>query len=183
MINIHTQPLDTVPAFIADSCAELCHADSEMQAMFRDIAEGTSHRMGIVAYAWLDADEEIDVIGWATVTLWQVGDEERVQLQVFVAPAYRRKGLAFSLCVCLTHDMPHSTSSARLCVFSDEVFRIAKRLGWHARQYRSVDDGWIGVAETDGRDIGAGADEAGLHVAAPEVRSVPLASEQAGEET
>lgn len=151
--------------------------------MFYDISEGSSTRMGLVAYAWLDAEDEIEVVGWATITLWQVGDEERVQLQVYVAPAYRRKWLATALCACLTHDMPHSTTSARLCVFSPEVMQIARKLGWHARQYRSVDDGWIGVAETDGRDIGAGADEAGLHADAPEVRSVPLASEQAGEES
>jgi hypothetical protein len=183
MINIHCMPLDCMPAYIASACADLCHSDSEMQSMFNDISEDSSTRMGLVAYAWLDDEDEVEVVGWATITLWQVADEERVQLQVSVAPAYRRKGVATALCACLTHDMPHATTSARLCVYSDEVMRIARKFGWHARQYRSVDDGWIGVADTDGRDIGTGADEERLHADAPEVRSVPLASEQAGEET
>lgn len=182
MINIHTQPLVTVPDFIADGCADLCHDGSEMQGMFDDIAHGVYDRIGVMAYAWMESDADIpDIVGWATVTEWLVGDEIRVQLQVAVAEPYRRKGLATALCVCLTHDMPNATTSSRLCVFSDEVMRIARKLGWHARQYRSVDDGWIGVAETDGRDIGTGPDQERLHADAPEVRSVPLASEQAGE--
>jgi GNAT superfamily N-acetyltransferase len=162
VINIHAITAEQMPAHIAEVCTGLCWPDSEMQRLFNRIAEGElsdSERHWMIAYAWLAPgdDDQIVVAGWASVTEWRVGDTVRMQVQTFVAGPYRRKGIATAMLVCLTHDMPTDTSP--VAVFSDEVMRIARRLGWKAEQYKSVDDGWIGVATTEGRCCGRGSDE------------------------
>ena len=122
----------------------------------------------------------VGVVGWASATDWQVGDETRRQIQVFVAQHYRSQGIGFALCACLGKEA--TRDKGNLCVFSPEALRIAARLGWKATQYTHVDDGWIGVATTDGRVIGE-PNAAGLHAPASEVRDLPLAREQDGEAT
>lgn len=175
-INIHPQ--------VAEQCAtRLCHEDSEMQGVFRRISLlslSERERSWMIAYAWQSSEDEIQhVIGWVSVTEWDVGDETRIQVQGYVDKDFRECGIASALVSCLCHDMP--VSKLPVAVFSQEFFSIARRFGWKATRYRYAHDGWLGVETTDGRRIGAGADEAGLHVDAPKVCGVPLASDEAGE--
>lgn len=187
MWNIHAMVAARVPSVVASQCAEqLCWEDSEMQRFFRRII---SHSLTVAERNWMMAfatetqldllDDELSVIGWVSVTEWLVGDEVRIQVQGFVHPEFRGKGLATAMVVCLCHDMPKSEKP--VAVFSDEFFRIASRMKWNAIHYRSTDDGWLGVRSTDGREIGTGSDAAGLHADAPEVRDLPLACDEMGE--
>lgn len=189
MLNIHTMIAARVPAVVAHHCAEqLCWEESEMQRFFRRIV---SHSLTVDERQWLVAycvetqqdflDDELSIVGWVTVTEWVVGDEVRIQVQGFIDPEWRGKGLATAMVACLCHDMPRTSNP--VAVFSDEFLHIAQRMKWNAVQYRSTDDGWIGVATTDGRVIGAGSDEERLHAPASEVRGVPLARDEEGEET
>jgi GNAT superfamily N-acetyltransferase len=155
MLSINAMPADEVPCFIAEQCRLLCNNGSESQGMFdrismRSLREGDYGAM--IAYAWKsdDLDGPI-VVAWACVSEWPVGDEVRIQAQGFVAPDYRRRGIALALCVCLTHDLP--LESLPVAVFSPEFFRIAKRLNWNATEYALVDDGWIGVGTVERREV------------------------------
>jgi GNAT superfamily N-acetyltransferase len=135
---------------------------------------------GTIAYAWLAATRDrpaIRVIGWASLTEWRVGNEVRPQVQMYVAPDHRQRGIATALCICLSAE---SSQDKPLCVFSDEAVAIARRLGWWAAQYKKVEDGWIGVGVVEGRVIGSGDHAGRVHDAAPEVRDLPLASAAEG---
>lgn len=185
MINITADIAINIHPHVAEQCASrLCHAESEMQGVFSRIALlslSERERSWMIAYAWQPHEDEVQhVIGWVSVTEWDVGDETRIQVQGYVDQDFRERGLANAMVACLCHDMP--TTRLPIAVFSKEFFAIALRLGWNATRYRYVTDGWLGVDTTDGRNIGAGADQAGLHVDAPEVRSMPLARDEAGEE-
>lgn len=187
MIQIHCTHAHNLPVFVAQQCAEeLCWPDSESQSLFNRIAGlGMSQRERhwMVGYAVIEPeqwdDDHYQVVGWVTVTEWVVGNETRIQVQGYVRRDMRRKGIASALVACVCHDMPKS--SLPVAVFSPEFFKIAQRRGWHATRYRSVDDGWIAVATTEGRGRGAGTDEAGVHASASEVRGVPLARDEEGQ--
>lgn len=189
MWNIHAMVAARVPSVVAHHCAEtLCWDESEMQQFFRRIVSHSltaDERQWMVAYCTETQhdllDDELSIIAWVTVSEWVVGDEVRIQVQGFVHPDFRGRGLATAMVVCLCNDMPKT--SRPIAVFSDEFLHIAQKMQWNAVQYRSTDDGWIGVATTDGRIIGAGADEERLHADAPEVRGVPLARPEEREAT
>ena len=177
-INIHPQ--------VAEQCADrLCHDESEMQGVFRRISLlslSDRERSWMIAYAWQPNEDEVQhVIGWVSVTEWDVGDETRIQVQGYVDRGFRERGLASAMVACVCHDMPKT--QLPVAVFSREFFAIAQRFGWNATRYKNVTDGWLGVATTDGRGITGRSDEAGLHADAPEVRGVPLARDEDGEET
>jgi GNAT superfamily N-acetyltransferase len=181
MIQIHTTTAVNLPGYAAEQCAgELCWDNSESQSLFRRICAGelTDRERGwMVGYAVIEPehwdDEDYRVVGWVSVTEWVVGDEERLQVQGYVRHDMRKQGIASALVACVCHRMP--TTNLPVAVFSPEFLRIAKRRGWNATQYKSVDDGWIAVASTQTPDTGAGPDSAGVHADAPEVRGVPLA--------
>ena len=182
MISIHSQRLADIPPAVAEECAELCHEGSEMEGVFLRLARGQivpSDEEGFVAYAWAGYAKHGQTVGWVSLTFWIVGNDKRPQVQVYVAVPYRSRSLATALCACL-HD--EATRHSLVCVFSDEALSIARRLGWRANQYRSVDDGWIGVGSTHGAFIGAGDDAAGLHAAASEVCDLPLAGGEEGQD-
>jgi GNAT superfamily N-acetyltransferase len=81
----------------------------------------------------------LDCIGWASATLW----DRTLCLQAFVAEDYRRMGLASALASALIVD-GHLTREMPLGVFSDEMVRIAQRLGFQdIQRYRRCDDGWL----------------------------------------
>lgn len=189
MIQIHATTVVNMPGFAAEQCAdELCWDNSESQALFRKISAGqvTDRERGwMVGYAVIEPerwdDDEYRVIGWVSVTEWTVGEETRLQVQGYVRREMRNQGIANALVACVCHDMPRT--QLPVAVFSTEFLHIAKRRGWNATQYRSVDDGWIAVASTQGGDSGAGPDDAGLHAPASEVRGLPLAGDPAGEAT
>lgn len=186
MLQITADIAFNVHPHVAEQCAaRLCHAESEMQGVFSRIALlslSQRERAWMIAYAWQPHEDDVQyVVGWVSVTEWDVGDETRIQVQGYVSEEFRERGVASALVACLCHDMP--AAKLPVAVFSKEFFAIAKRLGWKATRYRHAHDGWIGVETTDGRSIGAGADATGIHADAPEVRSVPLASHEAGEET
>jgi len=185
MYSIHSTYVADCPDSIAEQCRKLCHDDSEMQQLFGRIASGSVHeheRRWVIAYAWIGGNRSVvTVVGWASATDWFVANDTRRQVQVFVAKEHRGSGIGTALCACLGDLV--TKYSGPVCVFSPRAMAIAKRLGWKADQYKSTDDGWIGVGSTDGRRIGTGHDDAGLHAPAPEVRSVPLASDEAGEAT
>lgn len=189
MLTIQAMVAARVPSVIAHHCAEqLCHEGSEMQRLFRRII---SHSLTVDERNWMIAfcteapadllDDELCVVGWASVTEWHADGQVRMQLQGFVSPPFRDRGIATAMCVCLCHDMPCSPNP--VAVFSDEFLCVARRLHMNAVQYKSVDDGWIGVAAIDGRRSRAGANEGGVHAAPPEVRSVPLALNEIREAT
>jgi hypothetical protein len=186
MIQITAEAAINIHPHVAEQCAErLCHEESEMQGVFNRISLlslSPRERSWMIAYAWQPHEDEVQhVIGWVSVTEWDVGDETRIQVQGYVGPAFRERGLASAMVACLCHDMPKT--KLPVAVFSAEFFRIAQRLGWDATRYRYAHDGWLGVSTTDGTRITGGSDAAGLHADAPAVRGVPLAREQAGEET
>jgi GNAT superfamily N-acetyltransferase len=186
MINITADIAVNIHPHVAEQCAaRLCHDESEMQGVFNRIALlslSERERSWMIAYAWQPHEDEVQhVVGWVSVTEWDVGDETRIQVQGYVDPAFRERGLASAMVACLCHDMPKT--QLPVAVFSREFFAIAHRFGWNATRYKHVTDGWLGVATTDGRGIAGRADEAGLHAHAPEVRSLPLARDEAGEET
>ena len=175
MICILTEQMFTVPSFIASQCIKLCHEDSEMQQLFKRIATqrvAESDRDCILSYAWKETHKGLRVVGWVSLTYWEVGNERRPQVQMYVAMQYRSRSLAHAMCACMHEEV---TKHSLVCVFSDYALNIARRLGWRANQYKAVDDGWIGVGSTDGEFIGTGADSAGLHATAPEVCNLPLA--------
>ena len=166
----------------------LCWEGSEMQHLFERMIQ---HSLTVTERGWRIAfarvqpgyfDDEFEVVGWASLTEWKVGDEVRLQAQGFVDEKHRGKGIATAMVVALCHDLPMHQSVA---VFSPEFFSIAKRLGWIATRYKHVEDGWIAVESTtvEGGDSGRGSDAGGIHAHAPEVRSMPLAGEQTGEAT
>ena len=182
MISIHSLRVADLSEYVAEECRFLCHRDSEMQSLFDRVPWDLEPHEGewVVSYAYVNGARGATVIGWASATDWFVGRETRRQVQIYVSKHYRRQGIGSALCACLgrvaTKDKGH------ICVFSPEALRIAARLGWQATQYTHVDDGWIGVATTDGRVIGE-SNAAGLHAPASEVRDLPLAREQDGEAT
>lgn len=186
MIQIHTCIAHQVPIWVAQQCAEsLCWDESESQALFQRIARmelPERERGWMIGYAVIEGrdwyDDEDEVVGWVTVTEWVVGQETRIQVQGYVRRDMRQQGIASALVACLCHDMPKS--SLPVAVFSKEFFRIAQRRGWRATQYKSVDDGWIAVATTEGRDCGGGSDTGGVHAAPSEVRDLPLACDEKG---
>lgn len=184
MLTIEVFIASGLPAHIAGQAAFLCHEDSEMQSLFNLIASSltlTDREASMVIAICSDrADGEQSVVGWASVGEWFYGGESRIQVQAYVHPNYRRKGLGFSLIACASHGMP---TSKPVAVFSDECFRVAQRLRWDAEQWRSVDDGWIRVRRPEGRHTELGPDDAGLHAPASEVCGLPLASVEEGEET
>lgn len=186
MINITCHFAIDMPVYMAEQCADrLCWKDSEMQGVFRRIAaralQPSEHGWQIgCAWKWDEVDE-IVVVAWVSVTDWRVANENRVQVQGFVAKDMRRRGLASAIVACLAHDMPKT--ELPIAVFSDRFFAIARRAGWKATQYKSLDDGWIAVAHAGGGSSGRGSDPAGVHAAAPEVRGVPLARDEEGEAT
>lgn len=188
MLQIYARIAHHVPVYVADQCAStLCWEDSESQSLFQRIAllELTEReRVWMVAYALIESpdwEDEDEVVGWVTVTEWVVGEETRIQVQGYVRRDMRKQGIASALVACLCHDMPKS--ELPVAVFSKEFFRIAQRRGWRATQYKSVDDGWVAVATTEGRDSGRGSDAGGVHDAPPEVRDLPLACDEEGEAT
>ena len=160
MLNIHAMTADELPCYIAEQCHALCNPGSEMQGRFQRLSMlslNESDHSARIAYCWACGDEDgPEVVAWACISEWPVGDEKRVNVQGFVREDYRRTGVATSLCVCLAHDLPKDRLP--VAVFSPEFLKIAKRLGWRATEYRLVNDGWVGVATTDGRDIGTGTD-------------------------
>lgn len=182
MISIEVFLAGDVPAQLAGQASSLCHADSEMQTLFHCIASGTplSDRDAamVIALGHDIADGEQTVIGWASVGEWFYEHESRLQVQAYVHPDYRRKGLGFSLIACASHGMP---TRKPVAVFSDECWRVAQRLRWDAEQWRSVDDGWIRVRRPEGGSQGTGTVDAGVHAFASEVCGVPLASDTKGE--
>jgi hypothetical protein len=161
MFHIHAMSADEVPCFIADQCRNLCNNGSESQGMFDRISLMSlkpEDHLSSVSYAWVDGgDDGPQVIGWCSVTPWSVGDEEKIAIQGYVDSRYRQRGIATSLAISLTHDMPRDPLP--VAVFSPEFFRIAQHLGWNADEYMLVDDGWVGVNATNGRHIGTEADE------------------------
>lgn len=161
MLNIHAMTADELPCYIAEQCHALCNPGSEMQGRFQRLSMlslNESDRAARIAYCWIPGDEDgPEIVAWACISEWVVGDEARVNVQGFVREDYRKRGVSTALCVCLTHDLPRD--KLPVAVFSPEFSRIAKRLGWQATEYRLVDDGWIGVGATDGRQIGTGADQ------------------------
>ena len=183
MFSIHAERLAEVPSFIATMCIPLCNMESESQQLFRRVATRyitPDDRECVMAYAWTDANGDVVVIGWATLTYWHVAEgDSRPQVNTFVAEGHRRRGLAAALCACIS---PVVTKvMGPVCVFSPLVSRIAKRLGWDSRCYQSVDDGWIAV---DGVVDGiVHESDAGVHVAAHPVRSLSLACGETGEDS
>lgn len=183
MLNIHCLPAGEIPEFIAQQCRRLCHDDSEMQQLFGRMIDGAladHERVWPVAYCWAGNHHAISVIGWASSTDWYVGNEVRRQVQLFVATAARRRGIGTALCVCLGSSV--SKDNEPVAVFSKEAMSIAKRLGWKADQYKSTDDGWIGVASSDGRRGRGGADSTGVHAASSKVCDLPLARREKGKD-
>lgn len=186
MIQITADTAVNIHPHVAEQCAaRLCHDESEMQGLFnRTALLSLSPREGgwMIAYAWQSNEDEVQhVIGWVSVTEWDVGDETRIQVQGYVDREFRESGLASAMVACLCHDMPKT--QLPVAVFSREFFAIAQRFGWNATRYKKITDGWLGVDSTDGRNIAGRTDPAGLHAAAPEVRGMPLAREQEGQET
>lgn len=183
MIAIHTCKLSELPSFLAIQCVSLCHEESEMQSVFRRIAS-QSMTAGdsecFLAYAWVDRATGVRVVGWVCVSYWLVGAERRAQVQMFVAEEFRQRRLATAMCACL-HD--EVTTHEVVAVFSPEALTIARRLGWRANQYRSVDDGWIGVGSTDGEFSTGGHDAAGVHAAPSAMCDLPLACGEEGQDS
>jgi GNAT superfamily N-acetyltransferase len=184
VFSIHTLRVPDVQECIAEQCRNLCHEDSEMQRLFSRVmsSDWQAHEeQWVISYAFVGGKNGTSVAGWASATDWFVGGEVRRQVQLYVDKHYRNRGLGTALCVCLgqrvTKDMGH------ICVFSPEALRIASRLGWKATQYKHTDDGWIGVATTDGRIIEPRSNDAGLHAPASEMRGLSLACGEEWEET
>jgi hypothetical protein len=160
MLNIHAMPVIEMPCYIAEQCRGLCNDGSEMQGLFDRVALLSLREQDYaarIAYCWSRDGDDLEVIGWASISEWAVGDEVRIQAQGFVHEDYRQRGIALAMCIALTHDLPRE--SLPVAVFSPEFFRIAQRLKWNATEYTLVDDGWLGVGSTDGRRIGTGTDE------------------------
>jgi GNAT superfamily N-acetyltransferase len=155
MVNIHAMNADEVPCYIAEQCHALCNPNSEMQGRFQRLAMlalNESDHAARIAYCWVHGDEEgPEIVGWACVSEWIVGDETRVQAQGFVREDYRQRGIALAMCVALTHDLPRD--ALPVAVFSPEFRRIAQRLKWNATEYRLVNDGWIGVGTVERREV------------------------------
>jgi len=184
MYCITTTYLLEMSEHAAEQCRSLCHEDSEMQQLFGRVADGTVHpheERWIISTAFSCGGRSMGIIGWASATDWFVANGKRLQVQMFVAAPHRGNGIGTALGACLGEFVTKHTEP--VCVFSDHAMAIARRLGWRADQFKSTDDGWIGVGTTDGRSVGTGPDDAGLHDAAPQVCGVPLACGEDGQAT
>lgn len=188
MLHIDTTTVSHLPRLVAAQCVLLCHEGSEMQDLFSRVwlAACEQHeRDWLIAYAWYSPEQESAsrVVGWVSLTQWSTEGHLLWQLQGFVDEGHRHRGIATALCVCITHGVPKDQLPR--AVFAEEFGAIARRCGWTCSQYKHVDDGWIKVASfglPEGRDGGEGTHHERVHDAAPTVRHLPLACDEAREE-
>lgn len=151
MINIYTCRASDIPALAASQASVLCWDDSQMQLVFKRLAASLSidtDREMVISYATGKQDNSICVIGWASLGLWYYKGMLRHEVQAYVHPTHRHKGLGFALVACCTHDL---NSNKPIAVFSDECYNIAKRLRWDVEQYKSDGDEWVQVLKSDFR--------------------------------
>lgn len=167
---------DAIPPSLAERLVDLSWEGSEMRGYLTLLASGGKDTLPdefSMSVASISEDDDMRPIGWASAYFWS----GMWQLQVYVHEDYRSRGLGTALSSLLLLD--DVVRCGPLAVFHDHCFGIAKTLGFaDVRQYKSVGDGWIRVEPRHER--GAGADPAGLHAPAPEVRDMPLASGEEG---
>lgn len=142
---LHIQCFDPPPRSLlpmAFELARLCKHGSEMQELFRSVANQQSlppaaYSMHIAVAYVLDEEGGLEPWGWAALTMW----DGQLCLQQFVAPEKRGRYLATALTTALFLDRGCPES---LCVFAPETARIATRLGVaDVRLFKRVEDGWI----------------------------------------
>lgn len=127
---------------MAAQLARLCNHGSEMQELFRNVANQQSlppaaYSLHIAIAFVLDEDGSLEPWGWAALTMW----DGKLCLQQFVAPEKRERKLATALTSALFLDRGCPET---LCVFSPASARIATRLGVvDVRLYKRVADGWL----------------------------------------
>lgn len=124
--------------------------------------------------------DDLEAIGWVSATNW----DNIHCLQGYVAPDYRRMGLATALASALLVDSLLCRDNP-IGVFSDEFVQIARRLRFSTiYRYRRTQDGWLKsprlLDHEQGQEQPRRIDEAGLRNAAPALRDMPLADGSAG---
>lgn len=140
-----------MPVLAAAQAINLCWNDSQMQAVFKRIASMNPNKEDSqinISYAAVIIDVAVHLIGWASVSLWKHEGLIRREVQAFVEPKYRGKGIGYSLVVCVADNL---TSEYPIAVFSPECFKIGKRMRWNVERYTSEDGKWISVEKQDFR--------------------------------
>lgn len=149
-----------MPILAASQAVYLCWEDSQMQSVFKRIASSDydiKDSFITVSYAAIMVDVAVHLIGWASVGSWTHEDIERLEVQSFVHPDYRTRGLGFSLIACVTYGIPNT--NIPVAVFSTECYKIGKRLRWNVQQFKSYENNWVSVRHEDFRMAGLSKEE------------------------
>ena len=142
---LHIQCFDPPPRNLlpmAHQLANLCKHGSEMQELFRSVANQqrlppAALSLHIAVAYVLDEEGSLEPWGWSSLTMW----DGHLCLQQFIAPEKRERHLATALTTALFLDRGCPET---LCVFAPASARIATRLGVaDVRLYTRVDDGWL----------------------------------------
>lgn len=152
MININTCRANDMPATVASQAVNLCWDSSQMQCVYLELAQSIKKERYdhiFISYASTAAYPIINLIGWASVGLWEYQGITRYEVQSFVHSDHRRKGLCQALITCVTHHIKHN--DVPIAVFSPECYKIGKRLHWNVELFKSRDNDWISVKQTDQR--------------------------------
>jgi len=142
---LHIQCFDPPPRNLlpmAQQLAHLCKHGSEMQELFRSVANQQSlppaaYSLHIAIAFVLDEDASLEPWGWSALSMW----DGQLCLQQFVAREKRERHLATALTTALFLDRGCPET---LCVFAPASARIATRLGVaDVRLFKRVADGWL----------------------------------------
>ena len=119
-----------MPILAASQAVYLCWEDSQMQSVFKRIASSDydiKDSFITVSYAAIMVDVAVHLIGWASVGSWTHEDIERLEVQSFVHPDYRTRGLGFSLIACVTYGIPNT--NIPVAVFQPNVIKLVNVCG------------------------------------------------------
>ena len=155
--EIRQDLLVNIPHDVLIQACGLCNEGSDNQKVFERVisnAELTDDDYSyVMAYCVEcdDVDQELQVVGWATVSDWLHGDTTYRAIQIAVAPEHRRKGLGTALFAVVSFGLPTS-NPVPIAVFSEHCLRMARRLDYGAEQFkRDSSDEWYRVDAVVGR--------------------------------
>lgn len=145
MITASTIRAENLPRHLADQMARLTNGGSDNSRWLSALAAGicSPDMPEDLVYAVMtkDVDYEINVIGWASIHLWQGVPA----LEGYTAQEYRGCGVASLLCGCLTLAVPVD-KTATISVFSPAFVKVSQRLGFsQTQQWKRVEDGFVRV--------------------------------------
>ena len=159
MFEIQQNMAANMSAQLAEECAKLCNPGSEMHNMFDRISVGGELNekdyevmvaTAIIAPAGGEVYyEDLEVVGWASISPWNHGEQTFLQAQAFVDRDYREKGYGIALLAVAAVGMPKTQMP--VAVFSRECHRLALRLGWNTHRFERGSNGsWIRVEDLGG---------------------------------